>query len=54
MQSAADYLLKYPPQLGDPKRPRRDGYYWYYATQVMFHMGGDHWKNGISISIRCS
>ena len=44
MQSAADYLLQYPPQLGDRRRPRRDGYYWYYATQVMFHMGGEHWE----------
>ncbi|WP_261364009.1 prenyltransferase/squalene oxidase repeat-containing protein [Stieleria tagensis] len=43
MQSAAEYLLKYPPQLGDRRRPRRDGYYWYYATQFMFHMGGDYW-----------
>lgn len=22
----------------------RDVYYWYYATQVMHHMGGDHWR----------
>ena len=22
----------------------RDTYYWYYATQVMFHMKGDYWK----------
>ena len=22
----------------------RDTYYWYYATQFMYHMGGDHWK----------
>lgn len=43
MKSAADYLLKYPPQLGDRRRPLRDGYYWYYATQFMFHMGGDYW-----------
>jgi hypothetical protein len=43
MQSAADYLLQYPPQLGDRRSPRRDGYYWYYATQFMFHMGGEHW-----------
>ncbi|KAA5544678.1 hypothetical protein FYK55_08700 [Roseiconus nitratireducens] len=43
MRSAAEYLLKYPPQLGDPRRPRRDGYYWYYATQVMFHMGDEYW-----------
>src|SRR5690606_3812643 len=24
--------------------PMRDTYYWYYATQVMYHMQGDHWK----------
>ncbi|MGB7346275.1 MAG: hypothetical protein WBD20_18805 [Pirellulaceae bacterium] len=44
MISAADYLLEHPPQLGTNLDPKRDGYYWYYATQVMFHMGGDHWK----------
>ncbi|QDT08949.1 hypothetical protein [Stieleria marina] len=44
MISAADYLLESPPQLGTNLAPKRDGYYWYYATQVMFHMGGDHWK----------
>nr|WP_286177929.1 prenyltransferase/squalene oxidase repeat-containing protein [Rhodopirellula sp. JC639] len=43
MQSAAEYLLKYPPRLGERRRPLRDGYYWYYATQFMFHMGGDYW-----------
>ena len=43
MQSAAEYLLTAPPQLGDKRRPKRDGYYWYYATQFMFHMGGDYW-----------
>lgn len=43
MKSAADYLLKYPPQMGTKESPQRDAYYWYYATQVMFHMGGDHW-----------
>jgi hypothetical protein len=45
MKSAADYLATYPPTIGDSKSPQRDTYYWYYATQVMFHMGGDHWKN---------
>ncbi|MEO1617461.1 MAG: hypothetical protein AAFV88_16535 [Planctomycetota bacterium] len=44
MRSAAEYLLRSPPQLGDRRRPRRDGYYWYYATQFMFHMGGDYWE----------
>lgn len=45
MQSAADYLAKYPPAIGDAKTPYRDTYYWYYATQVMFHMGGKHWDD---------
>ena len=44
MKSAADYLLEHPPRMGTPKSPQRDGYYWYYATQVMFHMGGEHWE----------
>jgi hypothetical protein len=22
----------------------QDSYYWYYATQLMFHMKGDYWK----------
>ncbi len=44
MQSAADYLMEYPPQMGTRRSPQRDGYYWYYATMVMFHMGGDHWR----------
>jgi hypothetical protein len=45
MQSAADYLAQYPPAVGDAKTPYRDTYYWYYATQVMFHMGGKHWED---------
>ena len=32
------------PELGTASRPRRDTYYWYYATQVMFHMGGEYWS----------
>ncbi|SMP70546.1 Prenyltransferase and squalene oxidase repeat-containing protein [Neorhodopirellula lusitana] len=43
MQSAAEYILKYPPSVGTRRVPERDTYYWYYATQVMFHMGGDYW-----------
>ena len=43
MKSAADYLLQFPPQIGTIKSPQRDTYYWYYATQVMFHMGGEYW-----------
>ena len=44
MQSAADYLMDYPPQMGTRRSPQRDGYYWYYSTIVMFHMGGRHWQ----------
>lgn len=44
MQSAADYILEYPPRVGTRREPLRDTYYWYYSTQVMFHMGGDYWK----------
>lgn len=28
---------------GTMKNPWRDTYYWYYATQVMFHMKGEYW-----------
>ncbi len=45
MQSAADYIAKFPPSIGTNRAPQRDTYYWYYATQVMFHMGGEHWDN---------
>jgi hypothetical protein len=44
MQAGADYLLTHPPELGTPQATRRDTYYWYYATQVLFHMGGERWK----------
>ena len=27
-----------------PDSGQRDSYYWYYATQVMFHMQGEHWS----------
>ncbi len=44
MISGADYLAQSLPAIGTAEQPRRDTYYWYYATQVMFHMGGEHWK----------
>ncbi|MEM6979107.1 MAG: prenyltransferase/squalene oxidase repeat-containing protein, partial [Planctomycetota bacterium] len=44
MRSAADYLLDYLPSEQSTGSPGRDTYYWYYATQVMFHMGGDYWN----------
>jgi hypothetical protein len=49
MQMGGDYLAESPPAMGstaEPIRDRsRDTYYWYYATQVMFHLGGENWKN---------
>ena len=44
MIKGADYLLDNPPALGTPREPQRDTYYWYYATLVMSHMGGDRWQ----------
>ncbi len=37
--AGANYLKQYLPRLEE-----RDTYYWYYATQVMFHMQGEHWS----------
>ena len=37
--AGASYLKQYLPRLEE-----RDTYYWYYATQVMFHMQGEHWS----------
>lgn len=39
-----EYLLKNLPEIGDPQNPQRDTYYWYYATQVMFQLGGEYWE----------
>lgn len=44
MQEGAQYLRKNLPAIGTPREPQRDTYYWYYGTQVMYHMGGEHWK----------
>jgi len=43
--AGADFLRANLPQLGTRTVPRRDAYYWYYATQVMFQMQGAHWKD---------
>lgn len=43
MMAGTDYLLQYIPQHGTRSNSLRDTYYWYYATQVMFHMGGERW-----------
>jgi hypothetical protein len=44
MVKGAEYLAEHLPANGSARDPQRDTYYWYYATQVMFHMGGEHWK----------
>lgn len=44
MQDGAAYLLDHPPRNGTRETSLRDTYYWYYATQVIFHMGGDYWE----------
>ena len=43
MTAGAGYLKENLPQLGTAREPLRDTYYWYYGTQVMFHMGGEYW-----------
>jgi hypothetical protein len=44
MRRGARYLVQNLPANGTDRNPQRDTYYWYYATQVMFHMGGEDWK----------
>ncbi|HEV3136814.1 MAG TPA: hypothetical protein VGZ26_02900 [Pirellulales bacterium] len=44
MIEGAEYLLGRLPQRGSAAQPARDTYYWYYATQVMFHMRGKYWR----------
>ena len=44
LQAGATHLREHLPALGTRRRPMRDTYYWYYGTQVMFHMGGDDWE----------
>ncbi|HXT59036.1 MAG TPA: hypothetical protein VN699_10380 [Pirellulales bacterium] len=42
MPAGADYLQGDLPQWD--AAGQRDAYYWYYATQVMFQIGGEHWQ----------
>jgi hypothetical protein len=44
MQKGTRWLLGRLPSEGTVRAPARDTYYWYYATQVMFHAGGDTWR----------
>jgi hypothetical protein len=39
------YLEQNLPTMGDIEDPKRDVYYWYLATQVMFQMQGDPWQS---------
>lgn len=43
IRAGADFLQKNLPEMGTPGRSRRDLYYWYLATQVMFQMQDEHW-----------
>ena len=38
LQAGAAYLLQHL-----PKKGQQSSYYWYYGTQVMYHMQGDYW-----------
>ena len=44
MQAGADYLRANLPAWDTADGQKRDSYYWYYATQVMFQVGGSHWE----------
>ncbi len=44
LAQGADYLLANLPEVGTRESAKRDCYYWYYATQAMYHMQGDYWK----------
>ncbi len=40
--AGADYLMQHLPS--DATAESRDTYYWYYATQVIRHVGGERWE----------
>jgi hypothetical protein len=44
MTRGARFLADNLPAIGTTADPQRDTYYWYYATQVMAHMGGEYWQ----------
>jgi hypothetical protein len=45
MAQGADWLLRKLPADETSQTSVRDTYYWYYATQVLFHMGSQRWKS---------
>ena len=44
LRQGADFLKGHLPEVGTTDASLRDCYYWYYATQAMYHMQGDYWK----------
>lgn len=44
MLRGAVYLAQALPANGSQQQPQRDTYYWYYATQVLAHVGGEPWN----------
>lgn len=44
MLRGAAYLIEHLPAHGTARQPERDTYYWYYATQVLSHVGGEPWQ----------
>jgi hypothetical protein len=45
MIQGADQLRRGLPDASTQEPPGRDTYYWYYGTQVMFHMRGKYWED---------
>ncbi|GAB4127763.1 MAG: hypothetical protein Kow0040_01800 [Thermogutta sp.] len=41
----AEFIRSQLPDFGTPQYRLRDAYYWYYATQVMFQMQRDYWRD---------
>jgi hypothetical protein len=44
MKEGAAYLLEEPPDAKGEGENRRDTYYWYYGTQVVYQVGGTSWE----------
>jgi hypothetical protein len=43
MRQGALYLLANPPEYGTAASGKRNTYYWYYASQVLYHVKGEAW-----------
>ncbi len=44
LKRGAEFIKAHPPEVGTASSPQRNCYYWYYATQAMYHMRGEYWK----------